>query len=88
VLAPAMNTAMWEHAATRANLALLVERGAIVVGPDDGELAEGMVGPGRMVEPEEIAARIEAELQRGQPGGALEGRRVVVTAGGTRVALD
>ncbi|HEY6076324.1 MAG TPA: flavoprotein, partial [Gaiella sp.] len=59
VLAPAMNTAMWEHAATRANLALLVERGAIVVGPDDGELAEGLVGPGRMAEPAEIAARIE-----------------------------
>ena len=55
LLAPAMNTAMWEHPATQANLALLVERGAVVVGPDDGELAEGLVGAGRMAEPEEIA---------------------------------
>ena len=51
LLAPAMNTAMWEHLATQANLALLVERGAEIVGPDDGELAEGLVGTGRMAEP-------------------------------------
>ena len=56
LLAPAMNTAMWEHPATQANLALLVERGAEIVGPDDGELAEGLVGTGRMAEPVEIAA--------------------------------
>ena len=88
VLAPAMNTAMWEHPATQANLALLVERGAIVVGPDDGELAEGLVGPGRMAEPEEIAARIEALLSGGETNGRLAGRRVLVTAGGTREPLD
>ena len=91
VLAPAMNTAMWEHPATRANLALLVERGALVVGPDEGELAEGLVGAGRMSEPEEIAARIASVLGDGRESrseGSLAGRRVVVTAGGTREPLD
>ena len=88
VLAPAMNTAMWEHPATQANLAVLVERGAAVVGPDDGELAEGLVGPGRMAEPEEIASRIEAVLGPEVTDGALTGKRVLVTAGGTREPLD
>ena len=92
VLAPAMNTAMWEHPATRANLALLVERGALVVGPDEGELAEGLVGAGRMSEPEEIAARIASVLvgdgRASRSDGSLAGRRVVVTAGGTREPLD
>ena len=88
LLAPAMNTAMWEHPATQANLALLVERGAHVVGPDDGELAEGFVGAGRMAEPEEIARRI-AELVGGAlQAGPLTGRTVLVTAGGTREPLD
>jgi phosphopantothenoylcysteine decarboxylase/phosphopantothenate--cysteine ligase len=63
LLAPAMNTAMWEHPATQANLALLVERGAEVVGPDDGELAEGLVGTGRMAEPVEIVRRVEGLLE-------------------------
>ena len=89
VVAPAMNTAMWEHPATQANLALLVERGAIVVGPDDGELAEGLVGPGRMAEPEEIAAA----SRRCSPAAPTERQRsragaVLVTAGGTREPLD
>jgi len=88
VLAPAMNTAMWEHPATQANLAVLGERGAIVVGPDDGELAEGLVGPGRMAEPEAISARIEGLLSGGATNGSLAGRRVLVTAGGTREPLD
>jgi len=89
VLAPAMNTAMWEHPATQANLALLVDRGAHVVGPDVGELAEGLVGAGRMAEPEEIAARVAATLDGGGGhDGSLAGRRVVVTAGGTREPLD
>jgi phosphopantothenoylcysteine decarboxylase/phosphopantothenate--cysteine ligase len=89
VLAPAMNTAMWEHPATRANVALLVERGAELVGPEEGELAEGLVGPGRMAEPEEIARRVEA-LLGGVPAadGSLAGRTVLVTAGGTREPLD
>ena len=87
LLAPAMNVRMWEHPATQANVALLRERGAELIGPDSGELAEGEVGAGRMAEPEEIAARIEALL--GAPAnGALRGRRVLVTAGGTREPLD
>ena len=88
VVAPAMNTAMWEHPATRANLALLVDRGADVVGPDEGELAEGLVGPGRMAEPEEIARSVEAGLGATAPDGPLAGREVLVTAGGTREPLD
>ncbi len=57
LLAPAMNVRMWEHPATRANAALVVERGCELIGPDSGELAEGEVGAGRMAEPEAIAAR-------------------------------
>ena len=64
VVAPAMNTAMWEHPATQANLGLLVDRGAVVVGPEHGELAEGLVGIGRMSEPEAIASRVESLLAR------------------------
>jgi phosphopantothenoylcysteine decarboxylase / phosphopantothenate---cysteine ligase len=86
VLAPAMNTRMWEHPATRANVALLRERGAVLVGPGTGELAEGEVGAGRMAEPQEIAAAVEAALAGG--GGALAGKRVLVSAGGTREPLD
>jgi phosphopantothenoylcysteine decarboxylase/phosphopantothenate--cysteine ligase len=88
LLAPAMNTAMWEHPATQANLALLVERGAEVVGPDEGELAEGMVGAGRMAEPGTIARRVEEMLGAPAAEGALAGRSVLVTAGGTREPLD
>ena len=87
VLAPAMNTRMWEHPATQANLALLVERGATVVGPNEGELAEGEVGAGRMAEPAEIVAVLENALLEGVRG-ALAGKRVLVTAGGTREPLD
>jgi phosphopantothenoylcysteine decarboxylase/phosphopantothenate--cysteine ligase len=88
VLAPAMNTTMWEHPATQANLAVLVERGADVVGPDDGELAEGVFGPGRMAEPARIAARVEELLGAPTKPGPLAGRTVLVTAGGTREPLD
>ena len=88
LLAPAMNVRMWEHPATRANAALVVERGCELIGPDSGELAEGEVGAGRMAEPEAIAARCRALL--GAPASAqpLAGRRVLVTAGGTREPLD
>jgi phosphopantothenoylcysteine decarboxylase/phosphopantothenate--cysteine ligase len=90
LVAPAMNTAMWEHAATQANLALLVERGAEVVGPAHGELAEGLVGEGRMAEPDEIVDRVEGILAGGSRSGtsSLAGRSVLVTAGGTREPLD
>src|SRR3954470_3275084 len=84
LVAPAMNPRMWAHAATRANAATLVARGVELVGPDEGEMAEGEWGVGRMTEPEEIAARIACLLSPG----ALSGRRVLVTAGGTREPLD
>jgi phosphopantothenoylcysteine decarboxylase / phosphopantothenate---cysteine ligase len=88
LLAPAMNTAMWEHPATQANLAVLEARGASLVGPGHGELAEGLVGVGRMAEPGEIAAQAEALLAGSTADGALSGRHVLVTAGGTREPLD
>ena len=86
LVAPAMNTRMWQHPATQANLAVLRSRGVLVVGPTEGELAEGEEGVGRMAEPEEIQSRIEQLLRPG--GGPLAGRRVVVSAGGTREPLD
>jgi phosphopantothenoylcysteine decarboxylase / phosphopantothenate---cysteine ligase len=85
LVAPAMNPRMWAHPATRANAAVLRERGVELVGPDEGDTAEGEWGVGRMVEPEEIAARVE-ELLAG--GGPLAGKRVLVSAGGTREPLD
>ena len=60
LLAPAMNHRMWRHPATQANIATLVSRGVAVVGPNDGPLAEGESGPGRMAEPLEIVATLEA----------------------------
>jgi phosphopantothenoylcysteine decarboxylase/phosphopantothenate--cysteine ligase len=84
LVAPAMNARMWSHPATQANVAILRERGVELIGPEEGELAEGEAGVGRMAEPDAIAARCE-ELLRPS---TLEGRRVVVTAGGTREPLD
>ena len=85
LVAPAMNTRMWEHPATRANHELLLARGVEVIGPGSGELAEGEVGVGRMAEPEEISDRVEWLLHRSR---SLEGKHVVVTAGGTREPID
>ena len=85
LVAPAMNARMWEHPATRANVALLRERGVELIGPEEGELAEGEWGAGRMSEPAGIAARCAALLGE---SAALRGRSVVVTAGGTREPLD
>src|SRR5256885_1284192 len=84
LVAPAMNPRMWAHPATRANVEALLERGVELVGPDEGELAGGEWGVGRLAEPEEIAARIAQLLA--PP--SLSGRRVLVTAGGTREPLD
>jgi phosphopantothenoylcysteine decarboxylase/phosphopantothenate--cysteine ligase len=84
LLAPAMNPRMWAHPATRANVEALRARGAELVGPDEGETAEGEWGVGRMAEPAEIAARIEQLLA--PP--SLAGKRVLVTAGGTREPVD
>jgi phosphopantothenoylcysteine decarboxylase/phosphopantothenate--cysteine ligase len=86
LIAPAMNTRMWEHPATQANVETLRARGVEIVGPTEGSLAEGETGMGRMSEPEEIFALCE-ELLAGRDG-SLEGRRVLVTAGGTREPLD
>ena len=84
LLAPAMNPRMWAHPATRENAATLAARGAEFVGPDEGETAEGEWGVGRMAEPAEIARRAGQLLAPG----SLAGRRVLVTAGGTREPLD
>jgi phosphopantothenoylcysteine decarboxylase / phosphopantothenate---cysteine ligase len=86
LVAPAMNTGMWEHPATQANVETLRSRGVELVGPAEGGLAEGETGMGRMAEPEEIFARCEELL--GGKNGSLEGRRILVTAGGTREPLD
>jgi phosphopantothenoylcysteine decarboxylase/phosphopantothenate--cysteine ligase len=83
--APAMNPRMWAHPATRENIARLRERGVVLVGPDEGEMAEGEWGVGRMSEPEEIFRRVEAIIER---RGQLAGKRVLVSAGGTREPLD
>jgi phosphopantothenoylcysteine decarboxylase / phosphopantothenate---cysteine ligase len=86
LVAPAMNGRMWKHAATRANVDTLRARGVELIGPEEGELAEGERGLGRMAEPEAIFARAQ-ELLAGA-NGSLSGKRVVVTAGGTREPLD
>src|SRR5688500_7681144 len=86
LVAPAMNTGMWEHPATQANVETLRSRGVELVGPAEGELAEGETGMGRMAEPEEIFARCQELL--GARNGSLAGRRVLVTAGGTREPID
>jgi phosphopantothenoylcysteine decarboxylase/phosphopantothenate--cysteine ligase len=83
--APAMNARMWEHPATQANAYAFAERGVELLGPAAGELAEGEYGPGRMIEPDELFARIQELL--GQTG-PLAGKRVVVSAGGTREPID
>jgi phosphopantothenoylcysteine decarboxylase/phosphopantothenate--cysteine ligase len=80
-----MNVRMWEHPATQANAAALAERGVELLGPAEGELAEGEHGPGRMVEPEELFARCQELL--GQTG-PLAGKRVIVSAGGTGEPID
>jgi len=85
LLAPAMNPRMWSHPATRTNAEALRERGVVLVGPDEGETAEGELGVGRMAEPEEIL-RAALELLHGTS--ALRGKRVLVSAGGTREPLD
>jgi phosphopantothenoylcysteine decarboxylase/phosphopantothenate--cysteine ligase len=85
LVAPAMNTRMWQHPATQENVAALHARGVEIVGPAEGELAEGEEGVGRMAEPEEIHARLEAALSGTT---ALRGKRVLVSAGGTREPLD
>jgi phosphopantothenoylcysteine decarboxylase / phosphopantothenate---cysteine ligase len=87
LVAPAMNSRMWEHPATQANVELIRGRGVELVGPERGNLAEGEEGIGRMAEPVDIFARAEALLE-GASDNLLQGKTVVVTAGGTREPID
>lgn len=84
LIAPAMNVRMWEHPATRRNLATLKGDSVLVVGPDDGEMACGEFGPGRMSAPEEIVTAIDAALS----DGPLTGKHVLVTSGPTHEPID
>lgn len=92
VVAPAMHTAMWDHAATQANIATLRERGVHIVGPADGPLTGGDSGPGRMVEPDEIVAAALAAARdfdvASAPASDLADLRVAVSTGGTREPID
>jgi phosphopantothenoylcysteine decarboxylase / phosphopantothenate---cysteine ligase len=85
LVAPAMNPRMWSHPATRANADALRARGVVLVGPDEGETAEGELGVGRMAEPDEILRAARNVLVGTGP---LSGKRVLVSAGGTREPLD
>ncbi|MCS7315066.1 MAG: bifunctional phosphopantothenoylcysteine decarboxylase/phosphopantothenate--cysteine ligase CoaBC [Bryobacterales bacterium] len=85
VLAPAMNTHMWRHAATQRNVETLRQRGHVIVEPEEGPLACGMVGPGRLADPARIVEAIEAAAARRRD---LEGECVLVTAGPTQEPLD
>ena len=83
-LAPAMNRAMWDHPATRENLSVLAARGVTVLGPASGPQACGEVGYGRMLEPDALCAEVQRLLSTGR----LSGRRVLISAGPTREAID
>jgi phosphopantothenoylcysteine decarboxylase / phosphopantothenate---cysteine ligase len=86
LIAPAMNVRMWQHAATARNIRTLKNDGILFVGPNEGDMACGEYGPGRMAEPVEIAAAIEAALTPlSRP---LAGKHVLITAGPTREAID
>ena len=84
LVAPAMNVRMWDHPATQRNIATLRADGVSFVGPNEGEMACGEFGPGRMSEPREIVAAIEAEFAEGP----LTGRRILVTSGPTHEPID
>lgn len=85
LVAPAMDANMWDAAATQANVDRLRSRGVAFAGPLQGRLASGLVGAGRMVEPQQLVGHLKMVLGR---GGDLAGKKVVVTAGGTREAID
>jgi len=85
IIAPAMDIGMYGHAATQANINILKERGATFIGPDEGRMASGLTGRGRFVEPAEILEHIRYLAGRDGP---LKGRKIVVTAGGTREPID
>ncbi len=85
IIAPAMDAGMWSHAATQANVEILEKRGISFIGPEEGRLASGLVARGRMSEPVDLFGQVRYALTR---DGQLQGRRFVVTAGGTRERLD
>jgi phosphopantothenoylcysteine decarboxylase/phosphopantothenate--cysteine ligase len=85
MVAPAMDGGMFSHPATQQNLEILRRRGVLVIGPAEGRMASGLIGLGRMVEPDELLGQIRLTL--GQ-GGILSNRRIVVTAGGTNEPID
>ncbi|MFC4670083.1 bifunctional phosphopantothenoylcysteine decarboxylase/phosphopantothenate--cysteine ligase CoaBC [Seohaeicola nanhaiensis] len=84
LIAPAMNVRMWDHPATQRNLAQLKADGVVVIGPNEGSMACGEFGPGRMAEPLEIVSAVSAALS----GGPLAGRRILVTSGPTHEPID
>ena len=84
LVAPAMNVRMWGHAATQRNIATLADDGVAFVGPNEGDMACGEFGPGRMAEPLEIVAAVEAKLS----DGPLKGKRVLITSGPTHEPID
>ena len=84
LIAPSMNVRMWNHPATQRNLATLVEDGILVVGPNEGDMACGEYGPGRMAEVPEIISAIDAALS----DGPLKGRHILVTSGPTHEPID
>ncbi|HEX4899661.1 MAG TPA: bifunctional phosphopantothenoylcysteine decarboxylase/phosphopantothenate--cysteine ligase CoaBC, partial [Pyrinomonadaceae bacterium] len=89
LVAPAMNTSMWEHPATRRNIERLLQDGVHVIEPDAGEMACGTIGPGRLSEPERIvAAALEILGQSKSPRQDLAGERLLITTGATREELD
>ncbi len=88
LMAPAMNVRMWRHPATRRNVATLTNDGVAFVGPDDGAMACGEFGPGRMAEPEVIFAAILSALESAARPRPLAGRHVLVTAGPTAEPID
>jgi phosphopantothenoylcysteine decarboxylase/phosphopantothenate--cysteine ligase len=89
LIAPAMNPVMWEHPATRRNIAQVLADGILAIGPNKGEMAEqGEAGLGRMADPNEIIAAIEASLSALPDKNALSGKRVLVTSGPTREPID
>jgi phosphopantothenoylcysteine decarboxylase/phosphopantothenate--cysteine ligase len=85
IIAPAMDAGMYSHPATQANVKILKQRGAIFIGPAAGHLASGLVGVGRFAEPQEILGLIRHTLSRGGP---LQGKKILITAGGTREPID
>ena len=88
LMAPAMNVRMWEHPATRANVALLESRGVALIGPEEGPMACGEFGPGRLAEPQAIFDAVLEALGHEAEGQPLKGKRILITAGPTVEPID